>query len=66
MNLVAKQMANDRSAISNSYTVRKGNQEMKITESIFDCHNDFYSVQGVCGQILHQIGFHVNFRLINL
>lgn len=44
-------MANDRSAISNSYTVRKGNQEMKFTESIFDCTVSDDDANGLLGQM---------------
>ena len=51
MNLVAKQMANDRSAISNSYTVKKGNQVMKSIENIFDCTVSDDDANGLLGQM---------------
>lgn len=51
MNLVAKQMANDRSAIFNSYTVKKGNQEMKCIENIFDCTVSGEDANNLLGQM---------------
>lgn len=44
-------MANDRSAISNSYTVKKGNQEMKFTEIIFDCTVSDDDANSLLGQM---------------
>ena len=46
-----EQMANDRSAISNSYTVKKGDQVMKFTESIFDCTVSGEDANGLLGQM---------------